>query len=139
MKDKAYKQLGEEDELIHFHGHLDQKSLLNEITQYDFGWSGLNVNPKNRKHLDVSLPNKVFEYVACGLPVLSFKHENIMSFLNQHEVGLIFNNISEMASKLQNLSDIRCIKDTVLKKRYEFTVEKNINRLIHYYEKIRSF
>ena len=138
-KDKAYKRLGEEEELIHFHGHLDQKSLLNEITQYDFGWSGLNVNPKNKKHLDVSLPNKVFEYVACGLPVLSFKHENIISFLNQHKVGLIFNNICEMASKLRNLDDIRCIRETVLNKRYEFTVEKNINSLIQYYEKMRSY
>jgi len=97
------------------------------------------VNPKNKKHLDVSLPNKVFEYVACGLPVLSFKHENIISFLNQHKVGLIFNNICEMASKLRNLDDIRCIRETVLNKRYEFTVEKNINSLIQYYEKMRSY
>jgi glycosyltransferase involved in cell wall biosynthesis len=138
MKDKAYQRLGEEDELIHFHGHLDQTSLLDEITQYDFGWAGLNVNPKNRKHLDVSLPNKVFEYVACGLPVLAFKHENMMSFLNQHNVGFVFDNMDEMASKLQNLDDVKSIKETVLDKRYEFTVEKNIDRLIQYYKEISS-
>ena len=138
MKDKAYKRLGEENEFVHFHGHLDQKSLLDEITQYDFGWVGLNENPKNKKHLDVSLPNKVFEYIACGLPVLAFKHENMMWFLNKHNVGLIFDNVDEIASKLQNLDNIRSIKEAVLDKRYEFTVEKNINRLIQYYKEISS-
>ena len=61
-----------------------------------------------------------------------------MSFLNQHNVGFVFNNISEMDLKLENLDDIRHIKETVLTKRYEFTVEKNINRLIQYYEKLKS-
>jgi len=51
--------------------------LLDEITQYDFGWAGFNVNRKNREHLDVALPNKVFEYVGCGLPVLAFPHKDI--------------------------------------------------------------
>ena len=134
MKDKAYKRLGEEDECIHFHGHLDQKSLLKEISMYDYGWAGFNANPKNEKHLDVSLPNKVFEYVACGLPVLTFKHKNIMSFINQHNLGLVFDDLDEMAYKLQNVDNIRHVKRTVLNKRHEFTVEKNIHRLIQYYK-----
>ena len=52
--------------------------------------------------------------------------------------GLVFNNISEMDLKLKNLDDVRRIKENVLNKRYEFTVEKNINRLIQFYEKMRS-
>jgi len=136
MKDKAYQLLAKENDHIHFHGHRDQKSLLDEITQYDFGWAGFNANPKNKKHLDVTLPNKVFEYIACGLPVLAFKHKNIMSFINQHNVGLVFDSLNQMASQLQNMNKNKYVKRSVLNKRHKFTVEKNIDKIIQYYRKL---
>jgi len=136
-KDKAYHGLAEENDFIHYHGHLDQKTLLHEIAQYDFGWAGFNSNQKNRKHLDVALPNKVFEYIACGLPVLAFPHKNISGFLNRHKVGLIFDSVDEMASQLKN-GKLESLKKDVLNSRLEFTVEKNIGRLIRYYERMRG-
>jgi glycosyltransferase involved in cell wall biosynthesis len=134
-KDKAYQRLAEENAYIHYHGHLDQKRLLDEITQYDFGWAGLNSNSKNREHLDVAIPNKVFEYIACGLPVLAFPHKNIKEFLSRHSVGLVFDNLDEAVSQLRN-KKIENIKRNVLNARYKFTVEKNINKLVQYYEKL---
>ena len=136
VKDKAFQHLAEENDLIHYHGHLDQKSLLHEITQYDYGWAGFNVNSKNRKHLDVALPNKVFEYIACSLPVLAFKHKNIMAFLTRHNVGLVFDSLDEMASQLQNKKKIWNLKRNVLNIRNKLTVEKNINKIIQYYKEI---
>ena len=136
-EDEAYHHLAEENSLIHYHGHLDQKRLLDEIAQYDFGWAGFNSNEKNRKHLDVALPNKVFEYIACGLPVLAFPHKNISGFLNRHKVGLIFDSVDEMASQLKN-GKLESTKRDVLKARHEFTVEKNIGRLVRYYERMRG-
>jgi glycosyltransferase involved in cell wall biosynthesis len=138
LKDKAYQHLAEESNLIHYHGHLDQRSLLHEITQYDYGWAGFNMNLKNRKHLDVALPNKVFEYIACGLPVLAFKHKNIMAYLTRHNVGLVFDTLDEMASQLQNRKKIRNVKGNVLNIRCKFTVEKNINTIIQYYKEMSA-
>jgi glycosyltransferase involved in cell wall biosynthesis len=137
-KDEAYKHLAEENDRIHHHGHLDQKKLLQEITGYDFGWAGFNVNPKNREHLDVALPNKVFEYIACGLPVLAFPHKNIKEFIDRHKIGLVFNSVNETLSQLQNRKKIKNIIMNVLNARYKFIVEKNISRLIKYYEKLAS-
>ena len=135
-KDQAYQRLADENGFIHYHGHLDQKGLLQEITQYDFGWAGFNANSKNRAHLDVAIPNKVFEYIACGLPVLAFPHKNMMTFLNRHNVGLVFDSLDEMASQLQNRKKIESVQRNVLNNRYKFTVEKNINKLIQYYKDI---
>jgi hypothetical protein len=103
--------------------------------QYDFGWACFNENSKNREHLDVSMPNKV-EYIACGLPVIAFPHKNIMIFLNRHSVGLVFNSMDEISSKLQNKQEIESLKRNVLNVRYKFTIEKNINKLIQYYKDI---
>ena len=136
-RDKAYQRLAEDNDFIHYHGHLDQKELLSEITQYDFGWAGFNVNPKNRKHLDVALPNKLFEYIACGLPVLAFPHRNIKHFLDRHRVGLVLDTVDEIPSQLKN-GRFESVKRNVLNARHKFTVEKNIGKLVHYYEEIRA-
>jgi len=136
-KGKAYQHLADENHFIHYHGHLDQKSLLLEIPQYDFGWAGFNVNRKNREHLDVAIPNKVFEYIGCGLPVLAFSHKNLRKFLDRYNVGLDFDSVDEMASQLKN-EKLESIRRDVLNSRYKFTVEKNISRLIQYYKEMEA-
>ena len=136
-KDKAYQHLADENDLIHYHGHLDQKSLLQEIPQYDFGWAGFNANRKNREHLDVVLPNKVFEYIGCGLPVLAFPHKNMRKFLGRYNVGLVFDSVDEMASQLKN-GKLESVRRNVLNSRYKFTVDKNISRLIQYYKEMHA-
>ena len=134
-KEKAYHRLAEENHYIHYHGHLDQESLLHEITQYDFGWVGFNLNPKNRRHLDVALPNKLFEYIACGLPVLAFPHKNIKKFLDRHDAGLVFDSVAEMASQPQHeKTKIESTRRNVLNLRHKFTVENNIGKLVSFYK-----
>ena len=134
-RDKTYQQLAEGNSFIHYHGHLDQKALLKEITQYDYGWAGFNVNKKNAKHLDVALPNKTFEYVACGLPVLAFPHKTMRNFLERNNVGFVFNNLDEMALKLKD-HKAGTLRQNVLDLRYKFTVESNIKKVIKYYGNI---
>ena len=108
---------------------------IDRSTQYDFGWAGFNGNRKNRKHLDVALPNKVFDYIACGLPVLAFPHRNIREFLDRHNVGLVFDNVDKMPSQLQNRKT-ESVRRNVLNMRHKFTVEGNIGKLIRYYGRV---
>jgi glycosyltransferase involved in cell wall biosynthesis len=134
-RDKAYQKLAKENRFIHYHGHLDQKTLLEEITRYDYGWAGFNVNGKNVKHLDVALPNKTFEYIVCGLPVLAFPHKTLRSFLERNKVGLAFKDLDEMLRKLET-DEVARVKKNVLISRRRFTVESNINRVIQFYRAV---
>ena len=102
------------------------------MTQYDFGWSGFNVS-KNKAHVDVALPNKTFEYLACGLPVLSFPHEAQKKFIQKHGVGLVFKDLEEMQEKLVDNELVNTIYKTVIKKRFWFTVERNIHKITDLY------
>lgn len=124
-EDEVYERLARESEYIHYHGHLDQRELMNELTRYDYGWAGFN-DAKNKVHLDVCLPNKTFEYISCGLPVLSYSHKTLTEFIEGNNVGFILNNIGE-------LEESESIRENVLKNRYSFTVENNIERLSDYY------
>ena len=129
-----YKRFSEKNEFIHYNGHLTPKILLQEITKYDFGWAGFNAT-KNRKHLDVTLPNKLFEYIACGLPVLSFPHRAQKRIIEEHGLGFVFHDIEELV-ELLNTDLVHEKRKTVLKKRHDFTIEKNIGSVKDFYEKI---
>jgi hypothetical protein len=48
----------------------------------------------------------------------------------EHKVGLVINNFSDIKEQLFESNEL---KDIVVKKRYEFTIENNINQLIQFY------
>jgi glycosyltransferase involved in cell wall biosynthesis len=128
-EDEAYKALADGERCIHYHGHLNQRTLLPELTQYDFGWAGFN-DALNSKHLDAALPNKIFEYIACGLPILTFPHKTLKEFVERHRVGVVIRDFDELKEDLEKAQELFNI---VNRKRFEFTVEKNIDKLIDYY------
>ena len=129
-EDEAYSLLAEEEDLVHYHGHFDRKVLMHdELQKYDFGWAGFN-DVMNKQHLDVALPNKAIEYIACGLPVLTLPHKTLSEFVEEHKVGLVINSFDVMKEQLFESNEM---KETVIKKRYEFTIENNINQLIQFY------
>ena len=105
-----------------------------EITQYDFGWSGFNVK-KNREHADTVLANKTIEYISAGLPVISFPHKTQKRFIEKYGVGLVIDDLSDLADELKT-KEVVDIKKRVQEKRYSFTVEKQIGKIYQFYRNI---
>jgi len=137
LNDKAYKDMASNSRYIHYHGNLDHKTLLYEITKYDFGWAGFNINEKNEKHMEIALPNKFFEYVACGLPVLTFQqHKSIRNLVEKYNIGIVLNSLDDIPKIVKNRGKIKTLQDNLMKLRYNFTVEKNIHRLVNFYQNI---
>jgi glycosyltransferase involved in cell wall biosynthesis len=133
-ENEMYADLGEMSEFIHYYQHLSPPELMAEMTRYDFGWSGFNVQ-KNRAHADTVLANKTFEYIAAGLPVITFPHESQKRFVEKHGVGVVIEKLDHLA---EELSDQRTkdIKEQVLKSRYAFTVAEQISHIYEFYRKI---
>ena len=129
-EDEAYRSLSSESRYIHYHGHLNQSELMKELTQYDYGWAGFN-GAKNMEHLDAVLPNKAYEYIACGLPVLTFPHRSLKEFVEKDKVGIVVKDW-ELKNKLLLGEELR---ENVMEKRYDYTIESRIGDLIDFYEK----
>lgn len=130
----TYRKLAEVNEFIHFHNHMDRKSLLQEITQFDYGWAGFN-GIKNKEHLDISFPNKIIEYICSGLPVLAFPHKRIKRFIEKNKLGLVFEDIDELEKRVK-IEDLSHIKENALKSRKRFTIEERIPRVVQFYRKM---
>jgi glycosyltransferase involved in cell wall biosynthesis len=131
---RAYQALAAKSRFIHYHKHMDRRELLNELTRYDYGWAGLNAR-RNRKHLEVALPNKVVEYVACGLPVLAFPHEAIEYFIKTNSVGIVGKSIDDIASQLAEL-DPSELKPNLQKCRQSMVIEERIGLLVDFYRQL---
>jgi glycosyltransferase involved in cell wall biosynthesis len=131
---QGYKELSDRNRFIHYHGHLDHIALFQELTRYDYGWLGLN-EARNKPHVDVAFPNKTLEYISCGLPILSFPHKTVKEFIEKHEVGLVFKDLAELRQLIQD-ADIETLRRNALRIRHEYTIERNISRLIGFYKKI---
>ncbi len=129
-----YRVLADTTPNIICHPSLAPERLFEEITQYDFGWAGFN-DTLNRVHLDTVLPNKLFEYIACGLPVIGFKHKSVKHFLEKHQLGFVVDTVAGLADRLR-VPQIASMRENVRAHRRDFTVEANIGRIVDIYREL---
>jgi glycosyltransferase involved in cell wall biosynthesis len=108
--------------------------MLRDLPRFDFGWAGFNAE-LNRAHLDTALPNKVFEYLACGLPVLAFPHRAIRHFLRERGLGIVVVNPREIAVELGR-RDLSMLRRRVATARTRLTIEANIGKVVELYEQL---
>ncbi|UCG12140.1 MAG: hypothetical protein JSU72_16795 [Deltaproteobacteria bacterium] len=129
-----YQNLADIVPKIFYHRSHEPRTLFEEITQYDFGRAGFN-DRLNRLHLDTVLPNKLFEYIACGLPVIAFPHEALKHFLETNRAGLVIDRISGLAERLRGL-EMTTVRGNVRRQRWDFTVEANVEFIVNIYQKL---
>jgi glycosyltransferase involved in cell wall biosynthesis len=129
-----YRALAEATPGLTCHEMLPPARLLEVLPEYDFGWAGFNAS-LNRAHLDTALPNKAFEYLGCGLPVLTFDHRALTLLVDRHGVGVGLTTLDGLADRLAAL-DLVALRRRVAGVRNQLTVEANIHRLAGLYREL---
>ena len=119
---------------IRVHRTLPLPELLHELQAYDFGWAGFNAG-LNGAHLDTALPNKLSEYLGCGLPVLTLRHRALRRILREEGVGIALDDVSELAAALAD-ADFAALRRRVAETRERFTVEAQIHRVAALYQEV---
>ena len=130
----AYAELASEPAGLRLHATLPLRQLLAELTEYDFGWAGFNA-ALNGAHLDTCLPNKAYEYVGCGLPVLTLRHRALSRLVDEGSFGVSLTTLDDLGGQLAAI-DVVDVRRRIASARFELTVEANIHRLIELYESV---
>lgn len=81
---KMVKEKNLEEKII-FIDFLANEKLIGFIRQADVGLALIQADSVNRKY---SLPNKFFEYVMAGLPVLAGNIPTLKAYVQKYQVGL---------------------------------------------------
>ena len=119
---------------IRVHETLPARELLARLTGYDFGWAGFN-STLNGPHLDTALPNKLYEYLGCGLPVITLEHRALRRMLREEGVGIALDRVEDLAPALA-AADAGALRARVAAARARFTVEHEIDRVAALYREV---
>ena len=126
----AYRQLAG----VTVHDPVPPAELMRRLPAYDFGWAGFNA-ALNAAHLDTALPNKAFEYVGCGLPVLTLRHRALARLVDEEGIGVVLDRVEDVSAALAGL-DATGLRRRVAAARGRFTVEGNMGQIVELYDEL---
>ena len=127
----AYAELAAGLDGLRVHATLPPSRLLVELQAYEFGWAGFN-STLNKAHLDTCLPNKAYEYIGCGLPILTLRHRALARLVDDGRLGISLATLDDLLKQLAGV-DVIELRRRIAAVRLQLTVEANIHRLAALY------
>lgn len=85
---------------IHYNRPVSPTQLVRELARYDVGIIPFRVTDQTREILNASLGNKLFEYLAAGLPVLTPDLVSYERFFQEHGWGVTYKDTKDLLRKL---------------------------------------
>ncbi|MGA1822210.1 MAG: glycosyltransferase [Thermoplasmatota archaeon] len=125
---RRYLELQKRSAYYHFHEGLEHDLLMGELTRYDFGLIPFFPPGKEREHFDTMLPNKIFDYLAAGIPVIVPDSISMARFVRKFGCGIILGDLDELRSRLEG-SKIRI-------RREDFIIETHIEELLSSFRRV---
>ncbi len=120
---------------IIYNNPISPEILIETMTQFDFGLIPWNLDKGNERFLSSTIANKLYEYLAAGLPVATADIISYRDFFSNYPVGVTFKSIEELVSKSDELNEI---KKNFKKEKLVFTYENEIERLEEFYRVVIS-
>lgn len=130
----TYRELAAAEPHMGYHEPLEPSALMRELPAYDAGWAGFNP-ARNGPHLDTALPNKAYDYIAAGLPVLTLGHRALARMVREEGVGIVLGSPEDLGRRLRE-ADLPALRRRVAERRGSLTVEGNIGRIAAFYREV---
>ena len=110
------------------------RELIPKMRGYTAGLVIYNEIKRAVRLIDVVVGNKMFEYVAAGLPVISTSTVEHRRIIERENLGIIIPDDFRLPEHWKE--DLEVAKKTVLSKRFIFTMEDQIPALLKFYEAV---
>lgn len=122
---------------IHYYHPVSPKMIIETMTQYDCGIIPFNLKKGNKTFLDTTIANKLFEYLAAGLPVLASSLKTYEKYFLNNRVGTTFSSTEDIVNSIPKLMGIARNTDV---KQYVRTYEDEIYQIEKlYFEIIKKY
>lgn len=127
-EDKEF--MGVYNDIAFVHKPMVFDELVKNIARHDWGLVG-NIVPTSE--WDVAMPNKLFEYIAAGVPVVAINAKECGEFVREHGVGIEVKSLEELAQRWGEHVEVR---KNLYKVRAKFSMNKNISALEELYDRV---
>jgi tetratricopeptide (TPR) repeat protein len=118
---------------IEVHPTASPREIIREMTQYDFGIIPFNLEKGNKRFLDSTIANKLFEYLAASLPVIASPLQSYVDYFRQNPVGVTCRTAGEIEAALPQLREIAARTDFG---QQLFTYEGEVDRMVGFYRDV---
>lgn len=118
---------------INYYQPISPREIMTEMSQYDIGIIPWNLEMGQKDFLDTTIANKLFEYLASGLPVITSNVKSYADYFSLNKVGSIFNSIDEVPKLVKELLLKTNSEDLV---KYAPSFEDKIDDLLYFYAQV---
>lgn len=122
---------------VHFCSALPPEKIVGSLTNFDVG---IYLLPPSNYNNSVALPNKFFDFVAAGLPVVIGPSLEMARLIRQYGFGVVSPsfNPKDVAEVLNNLQpdDIHRMKQKAILARKVLNAEVEMGKLVALYQKL---
>jgi glycosyltransferase involved in cell wall biosynthesis len=101
--EEKIQELAKNSQNIYFHKAVSPDILLNYTSSADIG---VCIEEPICKSWDYALPNKLFEYMLSGIPVIVGGLSEMINFVQKQDIGFILKNIYNTESSYKELEKI---------------------------------
>jgi glycosyltransferase involved in cell wall biosynthesis len=112
------------------HKPLTYPKFIQKLGRHDWGLVG---NTNKSSEWRVAFPNKLFDYIAAGLPIVAINAPEVGQFIRQHDIGIEVDSLEELCARWREHREKR---SNLIKKRYQFSMDNNIHYLEDFYKKV---
>jgi hypothetical protein len=114
---------------------LPFRTMLHELTRYRWGFCG---HPDDHPQWQKAMPNKLFEYLAAGLPVIAWNCKEVSEYIEKFDVGLTVDSYDGLLSAFADRQWEAYLAHKVRKHVDDkaFTLDSDIVGLVKMYAKL---
>lgn len=135
-----YILLAKINPLFNFKRGLSPDKAPGEFSKYDFGAMIylFDRGSSLEEHNQTRMPTKVFTYLEAGLPIIvSEEFQYVSRLVKEHEIGIVVSQKDlDDLSRIINGYDREKLRVNVKRAQKEFSMDKQIGRLITFYEQV---
>ena len=117
------------------HKSLDPKELLKNLARHDWGFCG---SPIDHKQWNNTLSNKLFDYIAAGIPSFIYKAKATCDMYGERGIGVSIENLSDIKSWYYDKETYNDLRAIIKRDKKEYIMESQISELEDFYEKVLS-
>lgn len=119
------------DDIAYVHPGYSYADLLDRVTRHDWGLVG---NTVSTPQWNVAVPNKMFDYLAAGVPSVCINAQAASELLEEHGFGMTVSGIDELAARWSEHTNSR---KKLFRAREVLSMENHISKLTDLYQTMR--
>lgn len=109
---------------------INYTQMVQNLSRWDWGFVGAT---QYTKTMENAMPNKMFEYIAAGIPVIVCNAEEAGKWVEENGLGI---NVYSMHEIPEIYEQHIALRKNVEARRREFTMETQVDGLIDFYHQV---